>query len=242
MDLSNNLDEIVARVLAKIGNAELEDESCPLKPKLMVLTQKHGDECHRIYESGALSAKYQVDCALSADYEMDPAGYEAVVLFNLTNDALSAIAGGCGGSGFVRLAARSLLLGKKIYVPRQEVELYSYAETAPAAFYGMMKAKLDFLSSCGVVFCELDELENAICGDARPAAAETASRGAPDAPRGGEITLAKRVVTEKDVVRAVSEHAGTIRTGERAIVTDLAKEYARERGVVILRGQARLGG
>lgn len=241
MDINDNLDEIIARVLAKIGNAELEDAASPPKPRLMVLTQKHSDRCHGIYESRALSAKYRVDCALSADYDLDPADYEAVVLFNLTNEALSAIAGGIGGSDFVRLAVRSLLLGKRIYVPRQEVELFDYAGTAPGAFYGMMKAKLDFLESCGVVFCESDELEDTICG-ARPAAGEAAPCRAPEASRGGEISLTKRVVTEQDIVKAVSEHAGTIRAGERAIVTDLAKDYAREHGIAIIRGQARLGG
>lgn len=242
MDLSNNLDEIVARVLARIGNAELEDVNCPPRPKLLVLTREHGEECHSVYGCGALSAKYQVDCALSADYDLDPADYEAVVLFNLTNEALAEIAGGCGGTGFTRLAVRSLLLGKRIYVPRREVELFNYAETAPAVFYGMMKAKLDFLSSCGVVFCELDELEDAICGGVRPDAGAAAARRAPEAARRAELCLTKRVVTEKDVVTAVSERAGVIRTGERAIVTDLAKDYAREHGIVILRGQARLGG
>lgn len=241
MDLNNNLDEIIARVLAKIGNAELEDAGCRSKPKLMILAQKHSDECHSVYKSSALSDKYQVDCALSAECGMDPADYEAVVLFNLTNEALAAIAGGCGGDCFVRVAVRSLLLGKKIYVPKQEVELFNYAETAPGAFYGMMKAKLDFLSSCGVVFCELDELEDAICRDVRPAAGGAVAHFASEASRRGEISLTKRVVTEKDIVKAVSERAGTIRAGERTIVTDLAKDYARAHGIVILRGQARPG-
>lgn len=242
MDLNSNLDEIIARVLAKIGNAELEDVSSPSKPKLMILTQKHSDEYHCIYESRILSAKYQIDCVMPANCDIDPADYEAVVLFSLTNDALAAIAAGCGGNSFIRLAVRSLLLGKKIYVPRQEVELFKYAETAPGAFYEMMKARLDFLSSCGVVFCEMDELEDAICSGVQPGAGRVAAQCVPEASCRGEISLTKRVITEKDIVKAVRGRTKTIRAGERAIVTDLAKDYARQHGVVIVCGPTRHGG
>lgn len=242
MNVTNSLlDEIMTKVLAKIGSAELEDTCPEPKPKLMILTQKHGEACHKLYESNELLRCYQIDCAQLADCDMDPAEYEAVVMLDLTNDALSAIASGHAENDFSRLAVRSILLGKRIYVPNQAIELFSYEATAPKAFYAMMQSKLDFLSSCGVTFCDLNELEAILGGKIATADAMPVTRPTGGMVCGTEISLPKRVVTERDVTLAAKDCAKTILIGEKAIVTDLAKEYARERGISIVRRQPRQG-
>lgn len=242
MNVTNNLlDEIMAKVLAKIESTGLEDVCSQSKPKLMILTQKHGEACHKLYENEKLLQCYQIDCAQLADCDMDPAGYEAVVMLDLTNDALSAIAGGHAENGFSRLAINSILLGKKIYVPTQAIELFNYEATAPKAFFAMMKSKLDFLLSCGVTFCDLNELETLLCGSPAAAEAKPAARPAEREACNAEITLSKRVITERDVTQAVQGCAKRILIGEKAIVTDLAKDYAREQGVSFIRGQSRQG-
>lgn len=242
MNVTNSLlDEIMAKVLAKMESAELQDTYTQPKPKIMILAQKHGEACHKLYESSTLLRCYQIECAQPADCDMDPDGYEAVVMFDLTNDALSAIADGHAENGFSRLAIRSILLGKKIYVPTQAIELFNYEATAPKAFFVMMKSKLDFLSSCGVTFCDLNEIE-ALLGDAY-AAAEAKPVTCPPgvAACGVEISLCKRVVTEKDVTQVAKGYAKKILIDEKTILTDLAKDYARERGISFVRKQSRQG-
>lgn len=235
MDFNLLVNEITARVLEKIDGEEVESFGGAVKSKLLILTQQHGEACHKLYESKALSSCYQVDCAQLIEGEAELADYEGVILFGLTNDALAGITCGHVADSYSRLVIRSLLLGKKIYIPNQEVELFNYRNTSPRIFYKMMESKLTLLADSGVVFCDLENLEQVICGRATAAAKGEPSIRTDQTPW-KEITLSKRVVTEKDVIQASKEHVKTICIGTRSIITDLAKDYARDRGVDIIRG------
>lgn len=50
-----------------------------------------------------------------------------------------------------------------------------------------------------------------------------------------EVAFEKRVITEKDIVAARGGGASVVRVAERAILTDLAKEYAQAHEIVIER-------
>lgn len=75
------------------------DEACPCgeagdgKPGLLILTQEHGSVCHSMLESPRLLEYYRTDCALMKEYDCEMADYEAVILFDLTVDALTRLAG-----------------------------------------------------------------------------------------------------------------------------------------------------
>ena len=159
MDHNAIVDEILRRVAEKISEAEGgsadcgECSDCGDKPGLLILTQDHGTACHAMLESEALKAHYSTDCALMHHYEVDLNNFEAVILFNLTCDALCKLASGTCDSAYTRLASQAILSGKKVYIPTEEVELYQYKETAPAAYYHMMQQKLDLLVASGVVVC-----------------------------------------------------------------------------------------
>ena len=175
MDHNAIVDEILRRVAEKISEAEGgsadcgECGDCGDKPGLLILTQDHGTACHAMLESEALKAHYSTDCALMHHYEVDLNNFEAVILFNLTCDALCKLASGTCDSAYTRLASQAILSGKKVYVPTEEVELYQYKETAPAAYYHMMQQKLDLLVASGVVVCAQASLEQVILGAAEPA-------------------------------------------------------------------------
>ena len=166
MDHNAIVDEILRRVAEKISEAE---GCCAGKPGLLILTQDHGTDCHATLESEALKASYRTDCALMHHYEVDLDDYAAVVLFNLSCDAMAALASGACDTAYTRLASKAILSGKKVYVPTEEVELYQYKETAPAAYYNMMQQKLDLLVASGVVICARASLEQVILGSETPA-------------------------------------------------------------------------
>ncbi len=50
-----------------------------------------------------------------------------------------------------------------------------------------------------------------------------------------EVAFKKRVITEKDIVAARGGGASVVRVAERAILTDLAEEYAQAHEIVIER-------
>ncbi|NCB28424.1 MAG: hypothetical protein EOM63_01490 [Clostridia bacterium] len=252
MDFDALVNEIVARVAAKLEENEgtastvVSDD----KPRLLILTQQHGDFCHTMLESARLGEYYHTECALLQDYDCDPASYEAVILFGLTNEALGKLAGGVCDTPFTTLAQKLILAGKKIFVPAEEIELFQYEQTAPPAYYAMMESKLTFLKSAGFTVCPKAQLESAILGGESTAAAVALSGAAP-APMAPapvpipvvetasatpvEATVSKRVVSEKDMIAACRPGVTVLRVQHNAIITDLARDYAKMRRIEIIR-------
>ena len=249
MDHNAIVEEILRRVAEKISEAEGSCAPCADsggKPGLLILTQDHGTVCHATLESEALKARYRTDCALMHHYDVELDDYEAVVLFNLSCDAMAALASGACDSAYTRLASKAILSGKKVYVPTEEVELYQYRETAPAAYYNMMQQKLDLLVASGVVICAQASLEQVILGSASPvpAAAAPVRAAAPAAPapaaacceeRAARVN--KRVLTEKDLIEANMSGVTEVHIGGKTIVTALAKDAAKDRGMTIVRDE-----
>lgn len=242
------LDEIVSRVAAKLAQAGETGESCSCtcpcsaeaeKPGLLVLTQEHGECCHTMLESEILKTRFRTECALLNDYQTDLSAIQAVVLYGLTNEALAKLAGGICDTPYTRLAAQAILTGKQVYVPSEEVELYRYADTAPAPYYAMLQDKLKLLMDSGVMVCPQNDLENVIVGVPAPEAecpcarpAETAKSGARPAK---EVVISKRVLTERDVSEASAAQVTCIRVSAKCILTDLAKDYAKVHGICLIK-------
>lgn len=251
MDHNAIVEEILRRVAEKISEAEGSRAPCADsggKPGLLILTQDHGTVCHATLESEALKARYRTDCALMHHYDVELDDYEAVVLFNLSCDAMAALASGACDSAYTRLASKAILSGKKVYVPTEEVELYQYRETAPAAYYNMMQQKLDLLVASGVVICAQASLEQVILGSASPvpAAAAPVRTAAPAEPAPAPaaacceeraVRVNKRVLTEKDLIEANMSGVTEVHIGGKTIVTALAKDAAKDRGMTIVRDE-----
>ncbi|NCB63732.1 MAG: hypothetical protein EOM52_08995 [Clostridia bacterium] len=240
MDMNTLIDQILARVAEKVSEAECAPCGCGCgnadQPKLLILTHEHGEHCHQMLESEKLRERYATECALLQDYQVDMANYEAVILYGLSNDALGKIAAGVCDTPFTCLASQAILMGKRIFVPTEEVELYRYASTAPAAYYAMMEEKLKLLTASGVVICSKANLEGAVlsgapapvCGPCSPISA---------APKCAEkeCRLSKKVITERDISAARESGASRLVVGGKAILTDLARDMAKTRGIEIVR-------
>lgn len=239
MDFNALVEEIVSRVVAKLEEAPAIAEAacvCDDKPGLLILTQEHGDHCHSLLESSRLLEYYHTDCALLRDYQVDIANYEAVILYTLSCDALARLAGGVCDTPFTALAQKAILMGKKIFVPREAVELYQYKQTAPSAYYQMLREKLRLLEQAGVIICPQDCLEDAILtGEIHQAACASAPVPIEQKAACGEASIAKKVITEKDISLVCSQGVGVLHVAKKAIVTDLAREYAHTRRVTIMR-------
>jgi hypothetical protein len=244
MDFNKLVDEIVARVNAKMEEAEAAAPCVceEAKPGLLVLTQEHGNVCHQMLESAKLQEYYRIECALKKEYECDIADYEAVILFDLSIDALTCLAGGVCCTPFTALAQKAILMGKKIFVPEEAVELFGYAETVPAAYYQMLQGKLDLLKASGMVVCPAAALEDAILSGEAKTACEPAALAAPSAPVkmaapavGREEKISKRIVTERDLATVYVPGVTVVHVSKKAILTDLAREYAANRGVSLVK-------
>ena len=232
------LNEIVARVAAKLAEAEGGEAASAAASRddregLLLLSQEMNDTCRAMLKCEKLKARFRVDCASLQSEPAELDSYGVVVLTGLTNEALAKLALGLCDTPYTRLAAQAILAGKRVYIPTEEVELYRYASTAPAAYYAMMKERLDLLLTSGVVVCSKHNLEGLLLGGA---ACEAAPAEAPAAPMPAAreeklVHVTKRVLTERDIRDAAAEKVTCIHVPAKCILTALAKDCAKEHGI-----------
>jgi len=226
MDFNTLLDDITRKVLDRIGAN---------KHKIIVLAKTNQNKNRALLENGALSKDFEIEFALIDEREINIDHYHAVILFDLTCASLAKIAIGVSDTKYSALVAQAILMGKKIFVPNEEIELFKYKDTAPDAYYKMMLAKLNFLKESGIVFCGLDKLKNMLI--AQPPVTRLLSPAAENEPTGSsgsQIELYKRVVTESDIRAAATNSITCIVVKPDTIMTDLARDYARECEIEII--------
>lgn len=239
------IEQVVARVIQKVSESRsAQSAECPScgvsagKPGLLILTQEHGEHCHQMLESQRLGERFAACCALQADYECDLACVDTVIVYDFTVDAMAKIASGICDTPYLQILSQALLTGKHIYVPKEEVELFDYASTAPAVYYAMLEEKLRVLTASGLVVCPKAELEDVILG-AAPAPAPAPACCAPAAKpvgTGASRSLEKRAITEQDLFVLKKDGVDCVRVKANAILTDLAKDFVKTNGMTILRG------
>ena len=76
MDTDALISEICRRVMEKAAALEAQEQDTA-KPKILILTEKHGEICHETLENQILTGKYQTECALLKGYDCKAEDYEA---------------------------------------------------------------------------------------------------------------------------------------------------------------------
>lgn len=238
MEYSELVREIVARVSAYLEAGSRE------KQKLIILNHKSEELCQSAFRCPKLNAYYELDCAMLNAYNCDMEGSAGVMVFDLTNDQLSRITAGICDSPYASVVEKALLLNKPVFVPREEVELLQYDTATP---YGqMMLEKLRLLEKLGVIIAPYDQLlpivldktGNAGAGMERPTASPAMEAAVTEllVKEVKELACPKKLITEKDIVTVQREGYTRLLVEKKAIITDLAKEYAHNHGIELIRG------
>ena len=237
MEQSDLINEIVARVAAKMAALDQRTEPVPVVDSrlgLLILTQAHSDACHAVFDSPRLGERYRIGCALAQDYRVNLDEYQVVVLFGLDNTALGKLAAGICDTPFTDLASKAILSGKRIYVPVEQIELFRYTNTAPKPYYAMLEEKLALLTASGLVIAKMDDLEECILQEQTTCCCRSEPETQiPEPSR--EFRLNKRVITERDLVEAGTARAAAVYVPAKCIVTDLARDYAHARNISLIR-------
>lgn len=252
MDHKELVELILARVVEKLAQSGACSQGCPAcggptpddgRPGLLILTQEHGEDCHHVLEDPRLTACYRTECALMQDYQVDLDKFEAVVIYQFTNEVLCKLASGICDTPFTKLAQQALLAGKRVFVPTEEMEaMRATSCKLPAPYCAMLQEKLALLTACGLTICSQQNLAGAILDGACPACSPApAAPAAPPEPccPAKELCLDKRVLTERDVIAADKDEVTCIHIGEKTILTALAVEYAKSKGIRLIRGAGR---
>jgi hypothetical protein len=122
--------------------------------------------------------------------------------------------------------------GKDIAIVEDDIEFLQYHETAPKAFLAMFNHKLDTLRDWGLEVRSLDDLTVSLCShDDTGKPEKKMTQTAPDHVSGSVIT--KRALTETDVINANFRHQNEILISENTLVTEVAQDAAKRRGITI---------
>ncbi|WP_324822194.1 hypothetical protein [Sinanaerobacter sp. ZZT-01] len=240
MEWNELVEEITARVKKILQeqeslNCEAPVTECGTKKKLLILSPQGSEQCHEVWDSIKNQKEWNITYAAEENYDCDIAAVDTVVLCNVSNERLVKIANGIGDTPLTALATRAILMGKKVIIPTEELELLCYSKSAPAAYYDHMLQYVALLKRSDVVLCDLKQLYSVICEKETCEEESGIKSQQPYVQEKKEILhLGKKVVTERDIHEACTNQITEIRIGKKTIVTDLAKDYARERGIKVI--------
>ncbi len=234
MEYSELVREIVSRVSAYLEAGSRE------KQKLIILNHKSEELCKEAFRCPKLNAYYQLECAMLCGYDCKLEDFAGVLLFDLTNDQLSKITAGICDTPYAAVVEKALLRGLPVFALTEEIELLQYDTGTP---YGqMMMDKLRLLEKLGVTIDSYDRLlptmleKTGNCGATEEkGCASFAIEAAVTSLLVKELDCAKKLITEKDVISARREGYGRLHLEKRAIVTDLAREYAQSCGIELIK-------
>ncbi len=235
MDYNTLVNEIVRRVAEKLNEKEIEQNTPNKRAKILFLSPENGSKCANSFDSSCLEAQCDIDCALRENYNVELDKYDAVVLFGFSVELLCRLYSGVCETPFSSLAQKAILLDKKIYVPKEDVELFEYCTTMPNAYYTALDNKLKALKGCNITICPCEEIESKILACCPKGNSGAALITAQVSQNLQTVKLTKKVITEKDMSAAKANKAGVVCIAKKAILTDLAKEYAKKYALDITR-------
>lgn len=240
MNMEALVNEICDRVQAKIEELENVAAAASGRPRILVLASERTPVSTQILENERLSEFYEMDCALQMKDGCSVDGYEAVIACTMSNQALGKIANGIFDCDYTRLMGQALLKGKKIFVPSEEVELYGYCGTAPLPYYQKLEENLKLLEDSKVVFAPAEQIPEYILHGPSPQARlgteEREKKSCAKSPKRA-ASLTKKIITEKDMIALGNEKIQEVLIREKAILTDLAREYAAKHRIIVQRGE-----
>ena len=207
---------------------------------LLLLARQRLDHLQAEFEASRLSSAFTMDCVPNMGLQVDLARYEAVIMMGMTNEELGKISTGVCDTAYTALVSEAILKHKRIYIPIEGIELYQYSDSAPTAYYEYLHSRISMLSDSGIAICTMDNIETCILDEHEDAQKqvcrpEPVIAPAPAAPTAMERSLDKRVITERDILESARGGISTLRIPARSIVTDLARELAASRGIVLTR-------
>jgi ethanolamine utilization protein len=243
MDKNQLVEEILARVAAKLAEPRSKDSSANQR-KVLILTEHHDTKCHELLENIELQACCRLDCAFIKEYNVKIEDYDTVVIYQLSVDAMAKLAGGSCDSPFLSLASKAILLGKQVLLVEDEIELYRYRQTAQKAYYSMLEEKLNQLRTYGILFSRYGDLTKVLSEPSRCCGCIPVEAGCEREDIRGNLELAggkqkhridKKVITESDIRKLTGDSISCIVINKNAILTDLAKEYLYNRKIDVER-------
>ena len=156
-------------------------------------------------------------------------GFDAVVFPTLSQNTAAKAAQGIRDGFACAAMACALLAGRRVVAARDSV----CPGRAGGAYAGMLRTILERLVAFGVALCDADDLGAAVRGCSAPAPAPTSA--SPEPPRKPAAKGKKTVITASVVQDAARAGKTEIVVDAASLLTPLARDEARERGIRFVR-------
>lgn len=235
MDIDKLVDEIMFKVksqLDSLGKGGQEKYSEKIsedganqtidRPGLLLISRLYHQGCSVIPLDKQIRRFYRVDNSIDSRHEINPGRYEEVIICDLDNDSLSKLSMGIFDTPYLKIIEKSVMLGKIITIPAEEVEFLKYRKTAPCTFVQMMNSRLNIIKSWKIQICPLKELTDRLIKNCCEQGTVGGIKGKP---------LLKKIVTKKDLIEARRSGYTEITIKNSTILTDVACEYIREKNI-----------
>ena len=233
MDITKLIGEIVRRV--ELAIIKHETAKMP-KRKVLVISKDLNQSCPDLISNKKFNESCDVDSVDINTQQVNLEGISKVVVCDLDNDSLSKLTSGIFDNAYLKLIGSCIMQGKDIAIVEDDIEFLQYKDTAPQAFLAMFNHKLDTLREWGLEVRSLDDLTVSLCShDDTDSPEKSMAQTAPERRSGSVIT--KRALTETDVINANFRHQSEILISENTLVTEVAADSAKRRGITITRVQ-----
>ena len=233
MEITKLIGEIVRRV--ELAIIKHETSKTP-KRKVLIISKDLNQCCPELLNNKNLIESCDVNSVDCNTQQVNLEGYAKVLICDLDNDSLSKLTSGIFDNPYLKLIGSCIMQGKNIAIVEDDIEFLKYQDTAPKPFLAMFNHKLDTLREWGLEVRSLDDLTVSLCShDDTGSPEKKTAQTAPERVSGSVIT--KRALTETDVINANFRHQNEILISEGTLVTEVAQDSAKRRGITITRVQ-----
>lgn len=133
--------------------------------------------------------------------------------------------------------SRALLAGKPVYLAAEGLPHRASRAAANPRYYAMLEDYVTRLTQFGVQVAPRAELERLLCGQSGKVPGVPEIPAAAPKRAAGETEAFCGVLTAEEARRLAKVCGGTLRLGPGAILTPLARDVLREKGVALTRGE-----
>lgn len=229
------VDEIIRRVSERLAAAIEQDQS--ERPRLLLLAREPSDLLSEFCHSEQLAAKWQVECVFPANLEGlefdELPSADTVLVFDLTIEDLTLVSSIMLGSGYASTIIKAIMSGSKVYIDEKGMGLSAWEDKCPYSYHNLLCSKVRFLEKCDVVFScfDADSMFKLLLDGTQDIVSPTKTPFAVSKPA---YIWDRRVLTEQDLVRLLSEGNKVVALSGRTILTDLAREYIKRHNIELL--------
>lgn len=170
------------------------------------------------------------------EYQGDIAPYTMVVCTQVSSAQLCDMALGRDTTPAACAVSKALLAGKPVYLAEEGLPHRASRATANPRYYAMLEDYVTRLTQFGVRVAPRAELERLL--GCQSAAAQAPAKTCETAAAAAEIPAASEtfcgVLTAEEARRLAKSCGGTLRLGEGAILTPLARDVLRDKHITLL--------